>query len=48
MKNVKKIRILWEDEEGNQFEKDYEVGDSEEFGESLISLWEIKKIKVIK
>ena len=48
MKEVKKVIIYWEDEEGNKCEVPLEVGDTREYGEYLHCEWEIKRIKVIK
>lgn len=46
MKGIKKVKILWEDEEGNKYEQTFEVGQTQEYGEYLHTLWEIKKIEV--
>ena len=44
---VESVRILKVDDEGNEFEQEISVGDTEEVGTIMHSLITVKKIEVI-
>lgn len=41
---LKSVSILMVDNEGNEDWQDYEVGDTEEVGKTMHSVWTVKKI----
>lgn len=45
---MKGVKIIWEDDEGNEFVEEHHVGETKLAGHTLLSRWTIKKIKEIK